>query len=73
MQQIQGFAEIGFLQGAGFEGEGEGVGVGGDGDGGDFQQLLLEVFAAEGALGGETVETVLLCGGERNTGLKLRC
>jgi hypothetical protein len=35
--------EVGFFDGAGFEGEGEGVGVGGDADGADFEELLLEV------------------------------
>ncbi len=47
VQDIKRVAEVGFFEGAGFEGEGERVGVGGDADGGDFQQFRLKVFSTE--------------------------
>ena len=46
-QKVEGVAEVGFFDGAGFDGEGEGVGIGGDADGGDFQQFLLKVLSPE--------------------------
>jgi len=52
MEEVEGVAEIGFYDRAGFVGEGEGVGVGGDRDGGDFEQLLLDVSASEAGFGG---------------------
>ena len=46
-EEVEGVAEIGFVDGAGFYGEGESVGVGGDADGGDLQQFLLKVLSPE--------------------------
>ncbi len=46
-KEVEGVAEVGFFEGAGFKGESQRVWVGGDADGGDFQQFRLKVLSAE--------------------------
>ena len=46
-EEIGGLFEVGFFDGAGFEGEGQGVWICRDADGGDFEEFLLEIAAAE--------------------------